>query len=157
MWTGRPGRAADQLELVDAGGDIVDRGDEPGLVSPALDPLLLCAAGICGIPGTVTWVAKGGAPGEGRCRHCPVPSANAASGQFPEQVQRVQRAPPTRTGSALTAGCGMSGWCRRGPRARCAQAVAAHGSPAGGAPGCVNCRAPAGAVGSRSARRRRPR
>ncbi|MFJ3825468.1 DUF1152 domain-containing protein [Streptomyces nodosus] len=47
-------RCADQLEPVDAGGDIIARGDEPGLVSPALDPLLLSAAEICGIPGTVT-------------------------------------------------------------------------------------------------------
>ncbi|MFJ2792030.1 hypothetical protein ACIPDW_15370 [Streptomyces sp. NPDC087290] len=51
MWTGRPGaRAADLLELVDAGGDLVARGDEPGPVGPALGPLLLSAAEIRGIP-----------------------------------------------------------------------------------------------------------
>ncbi|MFD5192507.1 hypothetical protein ACFWMU_30980 [Streptomyces sp. NPDC058357] len=58
-------RAADLLELVDAGDDLVARGDEPGPVGPALGPLLLSAAEIRGIPGTVTWAAQGGVPGEG--------------------------------------------------------------------------------------------
>ncbi|MFJ1833912.1 hypothetical protein ACIOJ9_08505 [Streptomyces sp. NPDC088175] len=39
-------RAADLLELVDTGGDLVARGDEPGPVGP----LLLSAAEIRGIP-----------------------------------------------------------------------------------------------------------
>ncbi|MFE4832212.1 DUF1152 domain-containing protein [Streptomyces sp. NPDC056672] len=50
---------ADHLELVDAGGDIVARGDEPGLVSPALDAMLLAATAACGIRGTVTVVGAG--------------------------------------------------------------------------------------------------
>lgn len=50
---------AGRLHLVDAGGDIAARGDESGLVSPALDALLLSAAESCGIPGTVTVVGTG--------------------------------------------------------------------------------------------------
>ncbi|MER5431198.1 DUF1152 domain-containing protein [Streptomyces sp. NPDC002588] len=50
---------ADHLELVDAGGDIVARGDEPGLVSPALDAMLLAAAVDCGTQGTVTVLGAG--------------------------------------------------------------------------------------------------
>ncbi|MEV8104432.1 hypothetical protein [Streptomyces sp. NPDC088135] len=33
MWTGRPGRAADLLELDDPGDDLAARGDEPGPVA----------------------------------------------------------------------------------------------------------------------------
>ncbi|MES9507054.1 hypothetical protein ABWJ92_11675 [Streptomyces sp. NPDC000609] len=58
-------RAADLLELVDAGDDLVARGDEPGSVGPALGPLPLSAAEIRGSPGTVTWAAQGVVPGEG--------------------------------------------------------------------------------------------
>ncbi|WP_329201534.1 hypothetical protein [Streptomyces sp. NBC_01435] len=58
-------RAADLLELVDAGDDLVARGDVRGPVGPALGPLPLSAAEIRGIPGTVTWAGQGGVPGEG--------------------------------------------------------------------------------------------
>ncbi|MFC5915079.1 hypothetical protein [Streptomyces pulveraceus] len=58
-------RAADLLELVDAGDDLVARGDEPGPVGPVLGPPPLSAVEIRGIPGMVTWAAQGGVLGEG--------------------------------------------------------------------------------------------
>lgn len=53
----------DRVLLVDLGGDIVARGDEPGLRSPLADALSLAAAASLGLPGRVA-VSGLGADGE---------------------------------------------------------------------------------------------
>lgn len=53
----------DRLVLVDVGGDIVARGDEPGLRSPLADALSLSAGASLGLPGQVA-VTGPGADGE---------------------------------------------------------------------------------------------
>jgi hypothetical protein len=49
----------DLIELVDAGGDVLARGDEPGLLSPALDSVILGACTLVTVPTVVTVVGEG--------------------------------------------------------------------------------------------------
>jgi hypothetical protein len=53
------GERADMVELVDAGGDILAAGHEPGLCSPALDAMMLAATDLAGIPALVTAIGLG--------------------------------------------------------------------------------------------------
>jgi hypothetical protein len=52
-------RGISTVEVVDAGGDVLAHGDEPGLQSPALDAIVLAAVHASGLPARVTVTGAG--------------------------------------------------------------------------------------------------